>query len=377
MCDFSALFFWYSKLNIGKNTYLSAKLINLAFYNVQYFSVKLNIQNITPFEIDGEEYHADTCLPLVDAISRNKLKFNALARYTYPGKRLTKDTLGINSIGYWDANEPQDWGLDWHRNEGIEIHFLESGTMPYAQQDKEMELQPNNLTITRPWEMHKVGNPTIGMGKFYWVILDLGVRRPHQNWTWPEWIVLTPKDLERLTTILRQNEKICWKADKRIQNCFQRIGKAVDTDNEGINASKIRLLVNDLLLLLLDLLLVNEVSLDEKLMNSSRSVQLFLKELEAGLSENWTVEKMAKSSGVGLTRFTFHCRQLTNLTPMKYLMLKRIEMSKVILLQQLEISIADVAYLCGFSTSQYFATMFKKQEKCTPVAYRKRALTIV
>ena len=105
--------------------------------------------------------------------------------------------------------------------------------------------------------------------------------------------------------------------------------------------------------------------------------QLFLKELEAGLSENWTVEKMAKSSGVGLTRFTFHCRQLTNLTPMKYLMLKRIEMSKVILLQQLEISIADVAYLCGFSTSQYFATMFKKQEKCTPVAYRKRALTIV
>ena len=345
----------------------------MATYNVQYYSVKLNIQNITPFEVDGIEYHADTCLPLIDAVSRKKLKFNALARYTYPGKRLTDDTLGINSIGYWDANEPQDWGLDWHRNEGIEIHFLESGTMPYAQEGVEMNLNPNSLTITRPWEMHKVGGPNIGMGRFYWVILDLGVRRPHQNWSWPDWIVLAPNDLDKLTTILRQNENVSWKGDKRILDCFQQIGKAVDGDVDGSNASKIRLLVNSLLLFLLDLLVVDKVKLDEELVNSSRSVQLLLKELEGSLSENWTVEKMAKSSGVGLTRFTFHCRQLTNLTPMKYLMHRRIEMSKRILQDQLDLSISDVAYLCGFSTSQYFATMFKKQVKCTPVSYRKKA----
>jgi AraC family L-rhamnose operon regulatory protein RhaS len=126
------------------------------------------------------------------------------------------------------------------------------------------------------------------------------------------------------------------------------------------------------LLFILDLVAVEEVQLNEKLMDSSRSVQLFLKELNVNLSENWTVEKMAKSSGVGLTRFTFHCRQLTNLTPMKYLMLKRLEMSKQLLLDHPEMNISDVAYQCGFSTSQYFATMFKKQEKCTPVAYRKK-----
>ena len=236
---------------------------------------------------------------------------------------------------------------------------------------------PNNLTVTRPWEIHKVGGPVIGMGKFYWIILDLNVRRPHQNWSWPDWIILAPKDLEKLTNILRQNEKFCWKADKRILDCFQRIGKAVDSDNQGSNASKIRLLVNNLLLFILDLVAVEEVQLDEKLMDSSRSVQLFLKELNVNLSENWTVEKMAKSSGVGLTRFTFHCRQLTNLTPMKYLMLKRLEMSKQLLLEHPEMNISDVAYQCGFSTSQYFATMFKKQEKCTPVAYRKKSISSV
>ena len=222
-----------------------------------------------------------------------------------------------------------------------------------------------------------MGGPVIGMGNFYWIILDLNVRRPHQNWSWPDWIILAPKDLEKLTNILRQNEKFCWKADKRILDCFQRIGKAVDSDNQGSNASQIRLLVNNLLLFILDLVAVEEVQLDEKLMDSSRSVQLFLKELNVNLSENWTVEKMAKSSGVGLTRFTFHCRQLTNLTPMKYLMLKRLEMSKQLLLEHPEMNISDVAYQCGFSTSQYFATMFKKQEKCTPVAYRKKIISNV
>ena len=124
-------------------------------------------------------------------------------------------------------------------------------------------------------------------------------------------------------------------------------------------------------------MVVEEVKLDEKLMNSSRSVQLFLKELDVNLSESWTVEKMAKSSGVGLTRFTFHCKQLTNLTPMKYLMLKRLEMSKNILVNQPDMNISDIAYQCGFSTSQYFATMFKKHEKCTPLEYRKSTLKFV
>ena len=336
--------------------------------------MKLNIQQIAPFEADGIVYHADTCLPLVDAVNRKKLKFKALARYTYPGDRLTQDTLGLNSIGYWDANEPQDWGLDWHRNEGIEIHFLESGTMPYAQENIETELLPNFLTITRPWEAHKVGSPNIGMGKFYWVIIDLEVRRPHQNWVWPEWIMLAPSDLDRLTTILRQNEKMLWKADRRIRECFQRIGKAVDEDDKGSNSSRIRLLINYLLILLLDLLDSEEIQLNEQLTDSSRSVKLFLNELDKNLNEAWTIERMAQSAGVGLTRFTHHCKRLTNLTPMRYLMIKRLEMAKKILLEQDKLSVAEVAFSCGFSTSQYFSTVFKKHEKCTPIAYRNKML---
>lgn len=335
-------------------------------------SVESTFKTIEPYRAEGIVYHADTCLPLIDAVSRDKLKFKALARYTYPGDRLTDDTQGLNSIGYWNATEPQDWGLNWHRNEGIEIHFLESGSMPYAQETKKTVLHPNNLTVTRPWEAHKVGNPQIGIGKFYWVIIDLGVRRPHQEWEWPKWIMMTKKDLDRLTKILRQDDRWLWQANPKVRECFCKIGKTVDVDINGSEASSIRLLVNELLLLLLELVDSRDLTFDEALTDSSRSVKLFLQELDKNISENWTIERMAESAGVGLTRFTYHCRQLTNTTPMRYLTMKRIERAKEIFRESPELSIAEVAYSCGFATSQYFSTVFKKQEKCTPLEFKTK-----
>lgn len=337
--------------------------------------MEIKAHAIQTYEADGVVYHADTCLPLIDAAKRKKIKFKALSRLSYPGDELDENTIGLNSIGYWDANEPQDWGLDWHRNEGLEFHFLESGTMPYAQENKEVVLKPNYMTITRPWEAHRVGNPNIGMGKFYWVIIDLGVRRPHQDWVWPDWITLTPSDLSRLTTILRQNEKSIVKTNTLIRDCFLNINKAIDTDVKGSNASRLRLLINHLLILLLDLLDTEDVVLDESLTDSSRSVRYFLRELDKKLAENWTIELMAQSAGVGVTRFTYHCKQLTNLTPMRYLTMKRLGLSKKLLENNKDLTIAEIAYMCGFATSQYFATVFKKYEKCSPNEYRAKLLT--
>ncbi|WP_372935219.1 helix-turn-helix domain-containing protein [Seonamhaeicola sp.] len=332
--------------------------------------MNIKAQSIQTYEAEGIVYHADTCLSLIDAAKRKKVTLKALSRLSYPGDKLDDNTIGLNSVGYWDANKPQDWGLDWHRNEGVEFHFLESGTMPYAQENKEVILEPNYLTITRPWEAHKVGNPNIGMGKFYWVIIDLGVRRPHQEWVWPDWITLTPSDLTRLTTILRQNKKSIVKANSGIRDCFLRINKAINNDVNGSSASRLRLLINHLLILLLDLLNTDDIVLDESLTDSSRSVKYFLQELDKNLSENWTIELMAQSAGVGITRFTYLCKQLTNLTPMRYLAIKRLSLSKELLIERPELSIAEISYMCGFATSQYFATVFKKYEKCSPNEYR-------
>jgi AraC family L-rhamnose operon regulatory protein RhaS len=53
-----------------------------------------------------------------------------------------------------------------------------------------------------------------------------------------------------------------------------------------------------------------------------------------------------------------------------------LELSKQILIEKENFSVAEVAFCCGFSSSQYFSTVFKKVEKCTPLEFRQKQLTV-
>lgn len=83
---------------------------------------------------------------------------------------------GITSIGYFSGAGAQNWGAESQRNEGLEITFLETGSMAFSVESKNYELRPGHFTITRPWQLHKLGAPNISPGKLHWLILDVGVR---------------------------------------------------------------------------------------------------------------------------------------------------------------------------------------------------------
>ena len=128
-------------------------------------------------------FQADSCKTLREAWQNNKLELTTLARGTYPGKKLSENELkGIKNIGYWNIKKLQNWGLDWHTNEGIEICLLESGNLDFQINEQVYKLQPNDITITRPWITHKIGTPNVDLSKLHWLIIDLKVRHPHQNW---------------------------------------------------------------------------------------------------------------------------------------------------------------------------------------------------
>ncbi len=75
---------------------------------------------------------ADTCSPVKLAADSGEMELTTLARDSYPGQRLAKSELsGIKSIGYWNIRKLQNWGLEWHTNEGIEICYLESGDLTF------------------------------------------------------------------------------------------------------------------------------------------------------------------------------------------------------------------------------------------------------
>jgi AraC family L-rhamnose operon regulatory protein RhaS len=286
----------------------------------------------------------------------------------YPGERLPRHVLpGLLSIGYWNAEHKQDWGLDWHRNEGLELSFLRSGSIDFAVANHAQTLIPNNMTICGPWQLHRVGTPFIDAGTFQWLILDQKIRNADQQWSWPHWIVLTKQDLDELTRLLLYNAKPVCVANGKMINCWEQLFHAVREDKGESRFSRIAVAVNELLLLLLTYLRNNEQSKTKSnvpvLPPTLHSVKLFLEELKNIphlLEQEWSVKKMAKLCRMSESHFTQCCRKLTNMSPAHFLNHCRIQHALSIMQNDPQRSIMDIAMDCGFTTSQYFATVFKK-----------------
>lgn len=317
----------------------------------------------------GKVYRADSCGPLVRAAAAGEVRLEAMARGGYPGTPLPGKTMpGLSSVGFWDAERDQSWGLPLHRNEGIELSFLTSGTMPVMIDGHRQTMMHDEFLVTRPWQPHQLGDPNIGPGKLIWIIIDVGVRRPHQPWEWPVWVVLTPDDLADLTRFLRQNEQYVWPGSADVCRCFLGIAQAV----ESRRLSMVAVMINELLLVLLEMFRARRIPLRASLTSTARTVRQFLDELDASLDRPWTVEAMAESCHLGVTRFVQYCEKLTNMAPARYLRHKRVQKAAALLAAAPARSITDIAFACGFSSSQHFSSVFRQLTGKTPRASRKR-----
>lgn len=317
-------------------------------------------------------YHADRCEPLVQAVARGEVRLVALCRRGYPGRPLPARMLPeVSTVGFWDAPGRQSWGLDWHRNEGIELTYLARGKTEFLVEEEKYQLENGQLTITRPWQKHRVGNPYVGACRLHWLILDVGVRRPDQTWRWPSWLILSPGDLDRLTTLLSHNEQPVWRANPELGTCFEKIAELVATAEPLVVQTRLQLCLNELFLALLELLEKRNVVLDSRLASTRRSVEMFLAALPDHLDHPWTLDEMAFQCGLGRSRFAEYCRQITNLTPADYVVHCRVEAARKLLQTQPAMSITDVALACGFQSSQYFATVFRQRVGQTPREYRQ------
>ncbi len=320
-------------------------------------------------------YRADSCEHLVDAANAGRLELSTLARGSYPGPHLMPDELpGLSYVGYWNAVAAQDWGLNWHRNEGIEFCYLQTGKLHFEVDDYQCQLHPGDMTITRPWQSHKLGDPNIHAGRLHWLILDVDIRRPNQPWQWPDWMVLTPDDLAELTTFIRHNDQPIWTATDDIGHCFKQISQAVEDNKSKNSISRLAVYINELLVLVLEMFRNQKPDLKPELSSSLRTVELFLEDIcnnRKNLTYLWTIEQMAQQCGLGITRFRHLCKQLTNMTPAQYLSQCRIESAAKMLINKPQMSVTHVAMAYGYESSQYFATVFKKHFECTPGDYRK------
>jgi AraC family L-rhamnose operon regulatory protein RhaS len=327
------------------------------------------------FRSPGQLFHADSCEPLKQAVSAGTVQMAALGRKAYPGGRLPNDLREVCLCGYWDAACDQPWGPGWHRNEGLEFSFVEGGKVPFAiEGGRTFVVEPGHLIITRPWQRHRVGNPNVPASRFHWLILDVGVRRANQAWIWPTWLLYPRAALQRMTHFLLRNDQPVWRANEEIACCFRKLGKAASlgaTTPEAI--ARLKILINGFIIALAEMLEQNGTS-DRRPSITEQATRLFLTKLPECLDEPWTLESMARKCGLGRSRFSAYCRQITNVSPLEYLIRCRVDAAAQLLLNRPEMNITDIAFACGFQSSQYFATVFRNRFKCAPRTWRRQSL---
>jgi AraC family L-rhamnose operon regulatory protein RhaS len=310
--------------------------------------------------------YAGNCSDLYEASLAGKVVLNAWTRRKYPGKPLGEALPQVLSVGGWDAVRSQDWGLKEHCNEGVKIAYLARGSMVLKVDGQRHELTEGQMFVVRPWQLHQFGDPHVSASQIIWILFDVGVRRPHESWLWPDWMGWPERDRARLTTLLSRNEQHVLTASREVARSFHDIGDIVTREDIARSETRLRLLISMLLLQFTEQLEHEATALDEELASSKRTVQIFLARLSHALDEQWTLENMATECGLSRTQFSQHCQALTNTTPVRYLQMLRLEAAKKWLAERATASVTDIAFEAGFTSSQYFATCFKRRFGLTP-----------
>ena len=100
-------------------------------------------------------------------------------------------------------------------------------------------------------------------------------------------------------------------------------------------------------------------------------VQRALDYVRKNLHDPATVEEMQRASGLSRSEFFRKFKDETGTGPNQYLLWRRLEAAKDLLTNN-ELSITETAHRLGFSSSQYFATVFRRHTGLPPNSFRRQ-----
>lgn len=106
--------------------------------------------------------------------------------------------------------------------------------------------------------------------------------------------------------------------------------------------------------------------------NYSDFINSSLKYIHHHLSEEITVEILAKRVSLSPYYFLRKFKEEIGYTPYRYILISRIHLAEFLLKTSTD-SIKIIAYQCGFHTEHSFCTSFKKETNMTPTEYRNHA----
>jgi len=250
-------------------------------------------------------------------------------------------------------------GLTPHSHrDAIEICFLERGEQSYRVGNRIYRLRGNDQFFTLPGELHDTADLPQEPGILYWLILNVETRGI--------FLGLAASSASRLKRELRRMPTRHFRAHPecaRLQGQLVELLVGKPDAPRSFSYRQLRLQA----LLLQYLTVTIEASHRGMAGSATPLVQRVLQYIDKHLEEPVHVPRLAEVAGLSESRFKTRFKREIGVPPAEFWLRKKIEKATALLKKR---NVTDVAHELGFSSSQYFATVFKRYTLANPSRFR-------
>ena len=251
--------------------------------------------------------------------------------------------------------------LQKHAHSGImEIVYCVTGQQIYEVNEQQFVIHGGDVFITFPDEPHSTANHPEEKGSVYWLQIEVPENRRR---------FLGYRDenaacfLEGLLTMPSRH----FKGNPVIKAGFDEIFQRCKDELSPYS----RLSVHVQLARILQQVIECSAS-PRAIPGENLRIEKVKKYIDEHLNSNLSILILAGQHHISESHFKKWFKEQVGITPMDYIQRRKIERAKNTLSQDRAVSIIDIAFDLNFSSSQYFATVFKKYAGITPLEYRSR-----
>lgn len=266
-----------------------------------------------------------------------------------------QDILLVGKYHYPAAQAPL---LPHSHEDALEICYLERGSQIYKFGENDLHcLRGGEVLVAKPQDIHSTGQLPEFPGQLYWLQIRI---RPIPT----DLLGLQSKESEELqSSLLRLPRQ--FRGTRGLRDLFEKALDPIRSSNSHLKAIEFKCII---IQLLLECIAAASHGEQQALpYHISRALRIVEEEPMNRIS----VTDLARRAQLSESYFKLLFRKTMGMPPAEFLRVWRLEHAQLQLINT-DVTITDIALACGFSSSQHFATAFRKQFGCSPRDFRAR-----
>ncbi|MBI4979126.1 MAG: AraC family transcriptional regulator [Spirochaetes bacterium] len=269
--------------------------------------------------------------------------------------RMTREEIvlpGLVMFGmhrYSTANTP----IPEHTHQGaIEICYLSSGRQIIEVNDECYEMRGNDVLITPPGAPHSSSDQPAEKCALYYLTIEQK----------PPLLGFDPMDAKDILKALRTSERVCFQGYPRMKTLLDDACAAL-IDHVPFYRSVI---MNRFMEFILDVVAAGN---NREQNPVSAAVSHAMRYIDEHRDEAIDTADIAAAAGVSVPQIKRLFSAEVGIPPKEFILRRKIDRAKEMLAAR-HTAVTDIALALGFSSSQHFATIFKRYAGITPVDFR-------